>query len=309
MRELAFIVGPYRSGTTLLRVLLCEHPQAWFSEETHAVLWLLQEMESGRSIESLASGLAKRLGSSPNWPADDARRVVERIRAAESQPACNPRGVIEALLISTVPESKRESVKVVGDNTPSYAAELPLLLAHLPEAKTIFMVRDPRDVVVSARKARMGGRSHLAIAMDWQRRVRAALLAREVHGPDRTTFVRYEDLVGSPLETMSSVQDALGLDQHPIALANVSSTTASRQARLAHHTNVNRPISTSSVGRYADELSVPEIRDVEGLLRDELDRFGYETRSADQGRPIPEVRLVAHRLSARVLARIDQWRP
>src|SRR5690606_34430729 len=56
--------------------------------------------------------------------------------------------------------------RIVGDKTPEYITRVPLLAQLFPRAKFVHIMRDPRDYVVSIRKA--WGKSLPRAAQRWK---------------------------------------------------------------------------------------------------------------------------------------------
>jgi len=98
---------------------------------------------------------------------------------------------------------------LVGDKTPRYVRSIPTLHALWPEAKFVHLIRDGRDVCLSALEWRSGGElarrfetwktdpvATAGIWWDWL--VRLGREAGADLGPDLYREVRYESLVADP---------------------------------------------------------------------------------------------------------------
>ena len=111
------------------------------------------------------------------------------------------------------------------EKTPANLLEFRALLEIFPEARFVFVLRDPRDVAASmkevARRHREGGRPPPAYCRDalasaeeiarYWAEGRAALDA----APERVTAVHYEDVVAEPEAQARRLCAALGLDYDP----------------------------------------------------------------------------------------------
>ncbi|HVS10833.1 MAG TPA: sulfotransferase, partial [Planctomycetota bacterium] len=119
---------------------------------------------------------------------------------------------------------------LAGDKTPGYVRHLPLLAALFPEARIVHLIRDGRDVALSALEwatpSKGPGRLPLwsedpiaVCALWWRERVEAGRREGRSLGPDRYLEVRYEDLVAEPERELARVTCFLGLDAAPEMLA------------------------------------------------------------------------------------------
>lgn len=201
-----FLMCCARSGSTLLRVLLNNHPQVACPPET--------------LFPQVANALIKMWGStegSDNWRTlSDAARTA--IRETISEP-------LEAF-------AARRGKKVWCDKSASNIPGADLLLQVFPEARFISLYRHPMDMIASGLNAcRWGFRSFgfepyvrmstdnfvRALAMYWYDQV-AAIRRFERRNAERCTRVYYEALVTAPDATGRILCDGLGLPWDPAIL-------------------------------------------------------------------------------------------
>ena len=112
---------------------------------------------------------------------------------------------------------------------PLYELHWETLFADFSDAKMIYMVRDPREVILSRtikqnkkRHLKHGGsvtqwkagnitlRPSIRFLKEWERSVASDLLISETFS-DQIISVRYEDLIASPRESMRRVSSFLGM--------------------------------------------------------------------------------------------------
>lgn len=201
-----FLLCCARSGSTLLRVLLNNHPQVACPPET--------------LFPQVANALIKMWGStegSDNWRTlSDAARTA--IRETISEP-------LEAF-------AAKRGKKVWCDKSASNIPGADLLLQVFPEARFITLYRHPMDMIASGLNAcRWGFRSMgfepyvrmstdnfvRALAMYWYDQV-AAIRRFERKNAERCTRVYYEALVTTPETTGRMLCDGLGLPWDPAIL-------------------------------------------------------------------------------------------
>ena len=121
VRGHAFLLGFPRSGTTLLEQALAGHPNVVALEEAPTLA------EAYDAFLADAAGLARLARLTPA-EADHWRAVYWREVAAHG---VDPRG------------------RVFLDKAPAGTLYLPLIAKLFPDAKLLFAIRDPRDVVLS----------------------------------------------------------------------------------------------------------------------------------------------------------------
>ncbi|HEX9618408.1 MAG TPA: sulfotransferase [Anaerolineales bacterium] len=225
--EKFFIFGHARSGTTLLTRLVRLHPEVHCNYQAH--FFTRQPLLEGLvSDPGIGEWLARR---SNRWNrGQDLSPLV--LRAAADF-------ILER-------EARREGKRIVGDKSPnSLLEEESVRLMHkvYPDARLVLIVRDGRDVAVSHRFQQFidasqhlsgadlriradfarqpepyfaGDRSIFtpkslrAEAVSWAKNVtQTGRVARELYG-DRYLYLRYEDLLESPLVELERIWIFLG---------------------------------------------------------------------------------------------------
>ncbi len=164
-------------------------------------------------------------------------------------------------------------------DAPIYCAKDPMdtpfvrwLLPLDPELWVIYMLRDPRDVIVS----RHGLRPELYWAnLRLWRSAQAAVRGLEKH--PRFVCVRYEDLVGEPDETQRYLAQRMPFLRPKRAFSRYDESAAPSQQSLDAMRGVRR-VETSSIGVWRGHKPrvAAQIRR-HGDITDELIALGYET--------------------------------
>jgi hypothetical protein len=212
------VVGCPRSGTTLLRRMLDAHPEIAITPETH---WITQWFEKQGGVDSkgevtrefvadlLRSARFKKMNISDE-------RVWELFR--------NGKSVSYARLVRRVFDTygSRRGKPFVGDKTPGYATAIPILHHLFPSARFVHLIRDGRDVCLSAnswyrveklkrRFACWRENPVASAALWWEMHVRHGREAGTRLEPGLYFELRYEKLVANPFQESSALCDFLGL--------------------------------------------------------------------------------------------------
>ncbi len=149
----------------------------------------------------------------------------------------------------------------------------------------LFMVRDPRDVLVSYDDRWNKGRRDTEYLL-----TTAALLKfylnHLLHHPafprERFRWVKYESLTGDPSAELKKICSFLGVDCEPSMLAfherhqNMEDMTEGR-----HHRLLSKPATTEHIGRYRDAFTPAQIALVEHFLGEEMQALGYPLANSD----------------------------
>jgi hypothetical protein len=88
-------------------------------------------------------------------------------------------------------------------------------------------------------------------------------------------LIRYEDLVSSPEDTIRGVCQFLEIEFQEQMLSFHESRSAQSLSQESHHTQVAKPISRKSVGRYAKAFRPTEVARLERMMYAGLSTLGY----------------------------------
>jgi hypothetical protein len=165
-----------------------------------------------------------------------------------------------------------------GEKTPFTADHLDTLFSWFPEARVIYMLRDPRAVVGSLRNipwlAEVGVPTHAQL---WANGVRRAL-ANE--WDSRILRVRYESLVRTPTDVLQHVCRFLGEAYSPDMLDSrhtlLTSALRDRQGwEKKHITAALGPVHEMSVEKWRYELTSVEVDVIEHYCGCVMQQAGY----------------------------------
>jgi len=140
-----------------------------------------------------------------------------------------------------------------------YAREI---LTTIPNARMIYLVRNPWDLAASRKRRNPGSEPILSTMMGWNRGIRTAEDLHRRH-PDRLLMVRYEDLVGQPRESVQRLCDWLG-EPFSEALLDIPHVNPAEN-KYALESDV-RGLNTSKTYRYPDRLGPAEIAAMDLLV-------------------------------------------
>lgn len=281
-----FVGACPRSGTTLLRSMLNNHPELAIPRESRFLVeaWRRRDrfgdLSDTGNRRRFARWIFTNKHTRPGRFQTDPDEAIERLVAA-------PPTLGSLAGTPFVLYAERHGKARWGDKRPHYAQQIPAILAMFPDAQFINLVRDPRGSVASIRKLGWFGGDVALAAELWGRARRAVDVQRARLGPDQFLEIRYEDLVTDPGATLETVCRFLGLPTDAIAdmLAYHRDTDVPENR---FHWRVSRPVTQAAVRSWEDVLGPQEAALVERVTAGAMRRYGYEPAASDERVP-PEL--------------------
>lgn len=191
-----FVVGSVRSGTTLLRDLLRQHPNLDCPEETHFFRWA--DPFGTRAFES-------------NYVR---RALFKRHRELDGVDNFDffynlQQGPDRKHLMDSYGELFLKARGTPGirwfDKTPQNVYGMLLLCGYYPDARFIHIHRHPYNVVTSLRRGRMLEEQELRGAINFWKESMIIMQQFRKGFPDRLLEVGYESLVSDPQQIVNEI--------------------------------------------------------------------------------------------------------
>lgn len=271
-----FIVGCYRSGTTLMRMMLNSHSRIHISQETNYIdkVYLNIEHDIINNLELLRMIYAKIESYliQEKWESWPQLKVFEDML---NKGKLYFHDIVKLIAIHGLQEDKKKKLLFWGDNTPLYANNTLLLNKLFPDAKYIVMLRDPRDVALSAEKLHFGSKTMFGAGLEWEKVLLNMMLVQKKIGDDKVYFQKYESLVTETEQSLNNICDFLEIKFELSMLNFYKTKDASAMLKHDHHQNLARPISTSSIGKYKLGKKRKELFLLEIYLVNKLYSLGY----------------------------------
>ncbi len=270
-----FIVGVPRSGTTLLRSMLSVHPNIVVSRETHFLSqwWKTYhnlDLNKSENFETFWQDFSSsdRFSNIVTNPI----MVQEKILASKQIDLKTIFTCLMEVLASSMNKSRW------AEKTPQHYQYLDILLDWYPQARIIWMVRDPRAVVVSTVE-RWKNHTVEDCAMQWCESILS--FQEKWCKDDRVQMLKYEELVSDTEVQMRKLCEFLAEEFCPQMIGD--RTQIAEKVIVAHHNPkkgsnrlANQSPTTERIERWRSQLSTVEIATVENIAKDAMLRWNYQ---------------------------------
>jgi len=191
-----FIIGCVRSGTTLLRNVLRNHPNLAAPEETHFFRWSETFGAPASLTQLLNNQVLKKHRAIDAITEDEFKNMLENsISRADLQ---------KKYMVHYIANNKL-AAKRWFDKTPQNVYGAAMIASEFPRSKFVHIVRNPMDVVSSLRIGKVVKIENLIGACNFWNEAAANIHILKRAYPRRVYEVKYEDLTRDLLGEMEKL--------------------------------------------------------------------------------------------------------
>jgi hypothetical protein len=301
-----FVIGASRSGTTLLRLMLNEHPALHVPRESWFLIDLMDKLPLEYPLSKEQIRLAFEIITTHwrwiGWEVEDSC-LWDRL-APLHEPLLSD--LIDAVFKLS---SERSGKYSWGDKTPEYIRHIDRLHTVFPEAKFVHIIRDGRDVCLSLTRYdyRMGVLSENA--KYWAEWVAAGIESGRRLPEDLYLEIAYEDLVVNAEQTLRKVcqfltvpYDHRMLEYHKNAGRNVASW------EWGHHYKTLNPLSSEEVHKWRREMRMLDLIVFESVAGYTMDRTNQDKVFTGIYRTIPRAYTALNEVTKRSVGLLQKVR-
>ena len=272
-----FIGACPRSGTTLLRSVLNNHPDLAVPPETDFLIpmWCNRARWGDLREPANRRALAEWIFDTPGQGGLRIRGRISREKAIERVAAAPPTlGSVIAACFELFAERKGKARW--GDKRPRYSGYMAAIFQLFPDAQFVNVVRDPRAAVASQVAIDFNEvDDELACSLvNWETAVRRVDLFAERLRPDQLLDVRYEDLVRDPRSILEHICGFAGLRDGD-AVEEMISRERRGNFNPGWHDRLAEPISPVGIDSWRKSLEPADVALIEHITGHYFERFGY----------------------------------
>lgn len=251
-----FVLGFMRTGTTLTQEVLGAHKDIFVADETDLVASTLHELKRLYPTTASVPDMLRKL----DWD------KLLHLRAFYWQRA-------RALYGNNLPK------KLFLDKTTMNSIDIGFINCIFPDAKLVFLLRDPRDVCLSCIMQTMIPTPSTVHLLKWESTARfyAQVMAwwATIKPKLSMSFIefRYEDAVFDFENAFRGIFDFLGLAWDP-KVVDFHKNAVGKVIASPSFSQVAQPLYSSSVGRWKHYAS--EYAPISDTLQPFIDAYGYQ---------------------------------
>lgn len=288
-----FLLGPGRSGTTLLMLMLNEHPSAISTPEIKHLLYFYSKY---RNISEVTSQLKKDIAAYFNEQFASGRlkagftfNLQGLLSSLTPGEKINYAGLCKRIYLAFEYNNKKsEDIRYIFDKNPFYALTWRKLLDVYPDTRFLLSMRDYRAYVAScyfSPDPYSGRYSVYYHAMVWTFFLRKTKeMLDEV--PEKCLPVSYESLVEDPEKQLELIYSFFGMEPAVEASLRYHETVARIIAEVKQDalpsslqrkiTNLAKPVYSEALDNWKSKLSVQQIKICDFICAKEASQFGYQ---------------------------------
>lgn len=269
-----FIVGSGRSGSTLLRVILCAHSKVTIPPETYYITPLVKQLPINSVLSRNQTDQAIEIITTHyRWPDMGMSKeyLVGQLADKESLSLSDITNVVYEFHL------EKDHKQIWGDKTPPYISIVPVLLELYPDAKFVHLIRDGRDVTRSFQRTGWYGPWIKDNTKEWRDAI-TQYNRYKCERPDIDIYeIKYESLVMDTEKTIRDLCVFLEIAFEPGMLGWESAIEGKIPSREAHiHKKLARKPSPADINRWMSEMTKREVFITESFAWKELQSAGYE---------------------------------
>jgi hypothetical protein len=277
-----FIVGTERSGSNLLRLILNAHSDILVPHPPH-ILHYFSAIESSYGDLDSAEHYANlvddifRLIDVHIYPWDEDLSQAAVIENSDKRSVFGAFASIYGTLLSL------SGKKRWGCKSTFMIHHAEAIYDQFPNAKLIWLIRDPRDVAASSMKSVFNPFHPYYTGLLWKQQQLLGLATEARYGPERIKRLHYESLIEHPQQAIQELCDYLDVVFEETMLEFSQTKEAIKASRLSESwKNATSSVMRDNAGKYRNSLSREKIQAVELVAGALMQDFSYPFEPVDE---------------------------
>lgn len=278
-----FLLATERSGSNLLRSILDAHSEisaphpygtGIFYTNNIAPPSELSEKKTYKLVRDII--ISKENSRTSNPKRLNQNGVYERLDTCSDSPLAYEKALFD------------EYASIEGsthwcNKNPSLPKNIERVLDFYSNPTFVYLVRDPRDVVLSFKNSNVGDYHPVFTARRWRDEQTNVLGFMDEHEED-FHIVKYEDVLREPEQTVQSLCKDVGVDFEEEMLQFYRTDQAKQLSERSKdmHRNLTNPIQRDNFGKFRDQLPEKQIQITEKITRKQMKRLEYDSLYDDK---------------------------
>lgn len=278
--SIIFIGGVQRSGTTLLRKILNQHPLIKIGYENAFYKILFEKYCNGIRNERIPEFLDDLIKTKrfAEWKID--LKSLELKLKNKNRTLTYKEAVLDILNEFFLNDFNNE--RLVGIKNPNSFLHIPFIYRIFPKAKIIILVRDPRAILASEKVKRLKKGEYNQYEYIWKTYRRFSTLSNQLEKhSDEIIHIYYEEIILNLKKTTIEICKFLEIDWHEELLYFYEKFEDLPSFDKNQHKLINYKPDKSKIDAYRSILSKSEIMVLEFLLKKNMIKHKYFVTERD----------------------------
>ena len=327
------IIGSWRSGTTLLRSIMDAHPNIISGQESSFVMGLYNKYHDRKNwdkvkIMEFYEDIWKEKKVGIIWQIDKEKVKNDLLELLGKNEPISFSKLCKTVYLNYKSVNEKGDIGVIIDKNPIYTLFYKELMEIYPETGFIIMIRDYRDIIVSAKRNNIHSLPWTGIYAQWLNLMYCAILKLVRDFPEKTLVVVYENMVNNPTEEIKRICDFIKIDYDPEMLQfnknfekNKEEYIRRVQKRYKDYKegaqekrlmmlgkNLFNPINKKKVGFWKENMNRQEVEIAEYLFGEKGEHFGYKKSTEfNSSMKFPVIKALSY-LYVMMSCKIHKWR-
>lgn len=282
-----FLMSTERSGSNLLTKILDNHPEICGPAPSHLIRLFIQNIgnygniQHDKNWECLLQDVADYMNNMlGEWKSN-----VDYKFLSENCMERNLRELIE-LIYQTEASANNKKIIAVKENK-IYRFSETLFKFFGDECKFVYLVRDPRDMVLSYLRSTNHPGGIISGTYLWQTDQENYIqLYQLLKEKNKIHLLRYEDLLSAPERQLEKLCSFLGI-AYADDMINYHQNQLTRKnaQRIGNWTNLEKPLFSKNFNKYKTALKEHEIQYIEAQCKKEMGYLGYPVFAGSPDNP------------------------
>ncbi|MFT7611183.1 MAG: hypothetical protein ACI9J3_000125 [Parvicellaceae bacterium] len=286
-KQIVFLTGSSRSGTTLLSNILNSHDNIISCPEngfitSHIASFGKKKSLTPRQIDRFVDHLwIRKRFMKATWNLDEAE-LKQRLKSIKSELNFETTSKV----IYDLYGKNKKNPKLYIDKGPSYLRNIKKINRTFDEPKYIVIIRDYRDRYVSLKKLKKNSPLKLLMVrgISWVLHQKNALKFKKLHS-DRIHLIKYEELISSPEKCLRALCNFVEVDfsqnlLHHDNYMSIQYKAETGDDRMQHfessHIKSSSKIDRTNFNKYLTDLSLKEIAQLDFICAKTGAHFDYQ---------------------------------